>query len=106
MSILRRLLKTIKKYRFGIIFVAGLIVGLPVFIYGSDIFSKLKDGKKIDLSTYSLVNMNSIENEVKKIVNENSELSVNAIMGMLMKKYKGRVEGKKLIELINKFSTK
>ena len=72
----------------------------------SDIFSKLKDGKKIDLSTYSLVNMNSIENEVKKIVNENSELSVNAIMGMLMKKYKGRVEGKKLIELINKFSTK
>jgi len=42
----------------------------------------------------------------KKIVNENAELSVNAIMGMLMKKYKGRVEGKKLIELINKFSTK
>jgi len=43
MSILRRLLKTIKKYRFGIIFVAGLIVGLPVFIYGSDIFSKLRE---------------------------------------------------------------
>ncbi len=52
------------------------------------------------------VDVNQIESEVKKIIKEKPELSTNAIMGLLMSKYKGSVEGKKLIEIINKFSTK
>ncbi|MEK6933199.1 MAG: Glu-tRNA(Gln) amidotransferase subunit GatE [Nanoarchaeota archaeon] len=67
-----------------------------------DVFDEAIKGN-VDLKK---VNLNEVENEIKKIIKENPELSVNAIMGMLMKKYKGKVEGKKLIELINKFSTK
>ena len=47
-------------------------------------------------------NLNEIENEVKKIIMENKNLTANAIMGILMKKYKGKIQGSKLIEIINK----
>jgi len=49
------------------------------------------------------VNLNEVENEVKKIIKEKPELSVNALMGIFMGKYKGKIDGKKLIEIINKY---
>jgi|SRR3989344_4686478 len=64
------------------------------------------DAIKGNLDLGKKINLNEIENEVKKIINEDKNLTVNAIMGILMKKYKGAVEGKKLIELIHKLSTK
>lgn len=67
-----------------------------------DVFNDLKHGK-INLEKYKSISYSEIENEVKKIVNEKKDLSVNAIMGILMGKYRGKVDGNKLIELINKY---
>ena len=67
-----------------------------------DVFNDLKHGK-INFEKYKSTSGLEIENEVKKIVNEKKDLSVNAIMGILMAKYRGKVDGNKLIELINKY---
>ena len=66
-----------------------------------DVFDEAIKGK-VDLS--KKINLNDIEKEVKKIIEEKPELSINAIMGILMGKYKGKIQGKKLIEIINKFT--
>ncbi len=55
----------------------------------------------------SQISLGEIEKEIKNIIKEKPELSVNAIMGILMSKYRGKVDGKKLIEIIQKeLSTK
>jgi len=68
-----------------------------------DVFEDVVKTGKAEISK---VNLSEIENEVKKIIKEKPELSVNGIMGMLMANYRGKVEGKKLIEIINKYATK
>ena len=71
-----------------------------------EVFDEVIRKDKIDLNKYKQVSYSEIEKEIKKIMKEKKELSANAIMGILMNKYKGRVDGKKLIELVNKLSTK
>ncbi len=68
----------------------------------NEIFVKLSKNEKINLEDYKSVSLNEIEKEIKELKSKNKELSVNALMGMLMSKYKGKIDGKKLIELINK----
>jgi len=71
-----------------------------------NILINLRMNKKINLEQFKPVNYNEIENEIKDIIKKKPELSTNAVMGILMGKYRGRVDGKKLIEIINKLSTK
>lgn len=71
-----------------------------------EIMLNLRMDKKVDLEQFKPVSYTKIENEIKKIIKEKPELSTNAIMGILMSKYKGVIEGRKLIEIIKKFSTK
>ena len=68
-----------------------------------DMLNELKQGKKINLAKYKPISNTEIEKEIKKIVKGKKNLTVNAIMGILMAKYRGKVDGKKLIELINKY---
>jgi len=68
-----------------------------------EILTNLKQGKKINLEHYKAVSDKEIENEIRKIINEKPELSLNAIMGILMSKYRGKADGKKLIEIIKKY---
>ena len=44
-----------------------------------------------------------IEEKVAKIIKEKPGLNANAYMGLLMKEFKGKVDGKNLMELIRKF---
>ena len=71
-----------------------------------NIMLNLRMNKKVNLDNYKSVSYSEIEKEIKKIMKDKKDLSANAIMGILMNKYKGRVDGKKLIELVNKLSTK
>jgi Glu-tRNA(Gln) amidotransferase subunit E-like FAD-binding protein len=48
------------------------------------------------------ISLDEVEQEAKKIIKEKQGLSTNAIMGILMGKFKGKIEGKKLIDIINK----
>lgn len=58
--------------------------------------------EKIDLEKYSNVNDEDIEKDVKKIIKEKPNLSIGAYMGLVMQKYRGRVEGKKVMEILKK----
>jgi len=62
-------------------------------------------GNKINFNNYKKASDKEIEDEIKKILKDKKELSPNAIMGIIMKKYKGKVEGKKVFGLINKLKS-
>ena len=63
------------------------------------------NGKEVNFNNYRKVSDKEIENEIKKIISNKKDLSPNAVMGIIMSKYKGKVEGKKVFELINKFKS-
>lgn len=48
------------------------------------------------------VEAEDIENEIKKLVKEKPGLSINAYMGLIMQKYKGKVDASKVVEIIKK----
>jgi len=56
---------------------------------------------KFDLNNYKKADVRDIEKEIKKIKEGNKDLSANALMGIIMKKYKGKIDGKKVFEILN-----
>ena len=60
----------------------------------------ISSGKKIDLKNYK--EPENLDNEIKKIIRENKGASFNAIMGEVMKKFNGKVDPKKVSEIIKK----
>ena len=62
---------------------------------------KIKTGK-VDLSKYKAVDDSSLEDELKKIISENKGASMNALMGEAMKKLRGKVDGKKIMDALKK----
>ena len=58
------------------------------------------EGKKINLEKYK--QPEDLEIEIKKIIKENKGASFNAIMGEVMKKFRGKIDPKKVAELIKK----
>ena len=71
----------------------------------NDIINVLLDIKenKLNLKNYKKMDIKEIESEVKEIVEKNKELSINALVGIVIKKYRGKLEGKEVFELIKKF---
>ncbi len=67
-----------------------------------EILTKAAQGHKIILEDYKPVSAEKIEQEVKEIISKNKSASFNAIMGILMQKYKGKIDAKLLASLINK----
>ena len=59
-------------------------------------------GKKIDLSKFKTVSKDNLENEIKQIVKKKPGLSHGAYMGIIMGKYRGKVDGKKVMEILKK----
>ena len=41
--------------------------------------------------------------EIKKIIEEKKGLSIGAYMGILMGKYRGKADGKKIMEILKKY---
>ncbi len=71
-----------------------------------EILLKLCKNEKVDLNKYKKVDASNIEGEIKKIVLENKGASFNAVMGEVMKKYHGKIDGKEVARLVGKFYTK
>ena len=44
----------------------------------------------------------ALEKEIATLIKDNDEVPINALMGMLMAKHRGKVDGKKAMELLNK----
>lgn len=57
---------------------------------------------KIDLTKYKGVSDKEVEQEIKKILAANKGAPFNALMGEAMKHFKGKVDSKKIVELIKK----
>jgi Glu-tRNA(Gln) amidotransferase subunit E-like FAD-binding protein len=67
-----------------------------------EILSEAANGKKPDYDKYKGISDEELEKEVIKLINENKDASINALMGLLMAKHRGKVDGKKAMELLNK----
>ena len=68
-----------------------------------DILVDLLNNKKINLDSYKLVSKNDLEKEIKVLIQKNKDLSANAIMGLIMQKFKGKVSGKEASDIIRKY---
>lgn len=66
------------------------------------LLEKKAAGQKIELSHFKSVSSEDLEKEIKKIIEEKPGLSSSAYMGLAMAKYRGKADGKILMELVNK----
>ncbi|MEM4230881.1 MAG: Glu-tRNA(Gln) amidotransferase subunit GatE [Candidatus Pacearchaeota archaeon] len=67
-----------------------------------DILIDYASGKFVSMDKYMVVSKEEIEREIEKIVKLKPGLSINAYMGLIMEKYKGKIDGKKAMELLKK----
>ena len=67
------------------------------------IMQELAQGKSFDESIMSEKKEINLEEKIIKIIKEKPGLSPNAYMGLIMKEFKGKVDGKKAMEIIRKF---
>jgi len=68
-----------------------------------DVLLELSKGISPNLTKYSSIDDKKIEKEIEKIIAQNQGASLNALMGLAMKKFQNRVDGKKIAETIKKF---
>jgi len=62
-------------------------------------------GEKLDKAiVHEKKEVSSIEENVMKIIKDKPGLSPNAYMGLVMKEFKGKVDGKEVMEIIQKFT--
>lgn len=85
----------------------------------SEIFAMLEDGKisknfvldviidyiedSFDIAKYKGVDDSVLEEEIKKIVDSNPNAGQGALMGMIMAKFQGKADGKKVNDILRKF---
>lgn len=67
-----------------------------------DILVEVLQGKKVNIEKYKGVDEKELEKELKKIVEENPGATMNALMGEAMKKFRGKVDGKKIMEILKR----
>jgi len=72
----------------------------------SDIMLKMTKGEKVDLNLYKGVGDRELEEEVSKIIKEKPGLNIGGYMGLVMAKFKGKVDGKKASQIIAKLMNK
>lgn len=63
----------------------------------------IKDGK-LNPKKYKTVSDKDLESDIKKIIDNNKGAPMNALIGEVMKKYRGKIDGKKIVDLIKKLS--
>lgn len=68
-----------------------------------DLLIKKIKHERIDLSHFEAVSDEELENEIKKIISEKPSLNIGAYMGLMMAKHRGKVDGKKIMELLKKY---
>ena len=68
-----------------------------------DLLEKKLRGEKLEISEFRAISEEQLENEIKKIIKEKPNLNASAYMGLAMAKYRGKVDGKKVMELVKKF---
>jgi glutamyl-tRNA(Gln) amidotransferase subunit E len=70
----------------------------------SDIILELAKSGSFNPSKYAGVDDSAIESEIKKVVEQNKGAPTGALMGMIMAKFKGKADGKKVMDILKKLS--
>ncbi len=65
-----------------------------------EILAEIAKGHKVDLAKYRQLSDEELKKEINRIIKEKPGLSQNAYMGLIMGKFRGKVDGKKVIEII------
>ena len=68
-----------------------------------DLLIKKIKNEKIDLGHFESVSETELEKEIRKIIEEKPGLNVSAYMGLIMAKYRGKADGKRVMGLLKKF---
>lgn len=72
-----------------------------------EIMLKIAQGEKFsDAIKIEKIDQSEIEERVMKIIREKPGLNPNAYMGLIMKEFKGKIDGRIAMEIINKFINK
>ncbi|MEK6856763.1 MAG: Glu-tRNA(Gln) amidotransferase subunit GatE [Nanoarchaeota archaeon] len=67
-----------------------------------DMIEKTAKKQKINPNDYKQIQFTEIEREIKLIIEKDPTLSPNAIMGLIMKKYSGKINPKEVFDIIKK----
>jgi Glu-tRNA(Gln) amidotransferase subunit E-like FAD-binding protein len=67
-----------------------------------EILVEYAKGKKPNYSKYRPISLNDLEKEIKLIISKNKGAPIGALMGKVMEKYRGRVDGKVVMQIIKK----
>jgi len=67
-----------------------------------ELLANIAQGEAPDFDKYKGMADDELEHEIKKLINDNKEAPINALMGLLMAKHRGRIDGKKAMELLRK----
>jgi Glu-tRNA(Gln) amidotransferase subunit E-like FAD-binding protein len=69
-----------------------------------EIILEYSQGKKIDFKKYKLLSKRQLDIELKKIINKNKKLPQKALIGVAMKKLRGKADGKDIVQRIKKLT--
>lgn len=67
-----------------------------------DLLVKKARNEKIDISQFKSISDKELEKDIEKTIKEKPGLNASAYMGLVMAKYRGKIDGKKVMEMINK----
>ncbi len=67
-----------------------------------EILAELCKGNIVNIENYKTASDDALEKDIIAIIDKNKGASFNALMGEVMKKYRGKVDGKKAAELIKR----
>jgi|FLOH01.1.fsa_nt_gi Glu-tRNA(Gln) amidotransferase subunit E-like FAD-binding protein len=68
-----------------------------------DLLADYDKTKKLNFDKFKGVSSNDLEKEIKAIVDKNKGASIGALMGIVMAKFQGKVDGKIAMELLKKY---
>lgn len=71
-----------------------------------EVLTDISSERKLNLESYSIVPDKELEDEIKKVLSSNKDAPLGVIIGAIIAKYRGRVDGKKAAELVNKMRGK
>lgn len=67
-----------------------------------DLLERKASGGKVKISEFETVSEKDLEKEIRKIIEEKPGLNVSAYMGLVMAKYRGKVDGGKVMEIVKR----
>ena len=67
-----------------------------------DVFAEIIKTGSLDLDKYKGISEKELETEIKKIIDANPNAPFGGLMGEVMKKFRGKCDGKKISDIINK----